>query len=72
MEKQLHHITALRVLAVVAIAMMARCAFADRVVALPSLPEAELPNSEVMTNIALNVPCGRHPKIPVQIDTCTE
>ena len=55
MEKQLHHITALRVLAVVAIAMMARCAFADRVVALPSLPEAELPNSEVMTNIALNV-----------------
>ena len=55
MEKQLHHITALRVLAVVAIAVMARCAFADRVVALPSLPEAELPNSEVMTNIALNV-----------------
>ena len=55
MEKQLHHLTALRVLAVVAIAMMARGAFADRVVTLPSLPETCLPNSEVTTNIALNV-----------------
>ena len=37
------------------LAMAARGAFADRVVSLPSLPEAGLPNSEVTTNIALNV-----------------
>lgn len=29
--------------------------FAERVVALPSLPEGEMPNSEVVTNVALGV-----------------
>ena len=42
-------------LTAIALAMAARGAFADRVVSLPSLPEAGLPNSEVTTNIALNI-----------------
>ena len=42
-------------LTAIALAMAARGAFADRVVTLPSLPEAGLPNSEVTTNIALNI-----------------
>ena len=42
-------------LAAIALAMMACGVFADRVVTLPSLSEAGLPNSEVTTNIALNV-----------------
>ena len=44
-------------LTAVAFVMAARGAFADRVVSLPSLPEAGLPNSEVTTNIAQNVNC---------------
>ncbi len=48
-------ISLLPALTAVALAMAARGAFADRVVTLPSLPEAWLPNSEVATNIALNV-----------------
>ena len=51
-NKKLHIIG---ILAIVPLAMAARGAFADKVVALPSLPEAGLPNSEVTTNIALNV-----------------
>ena len=46
-------------LTAVALAMAARGVFADRVVTLPSLPEAGLPNSEVTTNIALNVNCEK-------------
>ena len=42
-------------LTAVALAMMACGAFAHRVVTLASLPEPGLPNSEVTTNIALNV-----------------
>ena len=38
-----------------ALAIMGSLAFADKSIALPSLPEAGLPNSEVTTNIALNV-----------------
>ena len=37
-------------LSAVAFVMAARGAFADKVVALPSLPEAGLPNSEVTTS----------------------
>jgi len=51
----IRHSTFCIALAIVASAMMAGLAFADRVVALPSLPEACLPNSDVATNIALNV-----------------
>ena len=43
------------ILTVVASAMMSGVALADRMIALPSLPVAWLPNSEVTTNIALNV-----------------
>ena len=45
-NKKLHIIG---ILAIVASAMSACGAFADKVVALPSLPEAGLPNSEVTT-----------------------
>ena len=48
-------ISLLSALTAIALAMAARGAFAGRVVTLPSLPEAGLPNSEVTTNIALNV-----------------
>lgn len=48
-------ISLLPALTAAALAMAARGAFADRAVTLPSLPDAELPNSEVTTNIALNV-----------------
>ena len=38
-----------------ALALMGLSAFADKNIALPTLPEAVLPNTEVTTNIALNV-----------------
>ena len=40
-------------------ATLAGLALAARVVELPQLPEGELPNSEVVTNIALGVNLGR-------------
>ena len=49
-EEIFRHMDILRVLPAVALAMAARGAFADKVVALPSLPEAGLPNSEVTTS----------------------
>ena len=49
------NLSLLPALTAVVLAMAARGAFADKVVALPSLPEAGLPNSEVTTNIALNI-----------------
>ena len=38
-----------------ALALMGSLAFADKSIVLPALPAAVLPNSEVTTNIALNV-----------------
>ena len=43
----------------VMIATVACHVFASRVVALPTLPEGELPNSEVVTNIALGASLDR-------------
>ena len=43
----------------VTIATVACHVFASRVVALPSLPEGELPNSEVVTNVVLDVNLDR-------------
>ena len=54
-EEIFRHMDILRVLPAIALAMAARGVFADRVVTLPSLSEAGLPNSEVTTNIALNI-----------------
>ena len=53
------NLSLLPALTAVAFVMAARGAFADKVVALPSLPEAGLPNSEMTTNIALNVNCEK-------------
>ena len=49
------NLSLLPALTAVALAMTARGVFADKVVALPSLSEAGLPNSEVTTNIVLDV-----------------
>ena len=59
-------------LTAIALAMMACGAFADRVVTLPSLPEAGLPNSEVTTNIALNVNWDRLEMLSfsIGVDAC--
>ena len=59
-------------LTAIALAMAARGAFADRVVTLPSLPEAGLPNSEVTTNIALNVNWDRLEMLSfsIGVDAC--
>ena len=66
------NLSLLPALTAVAFAMAARGAFADRVVTLPSLPEAGLPNSEVTTNIALNVNWDRLEMLSfsIGVDAC--
>ena len=58
--------------AILVVAFLALSAFAGARVVVPSLPEAERPDAEVCTNIALNVNAARLQSLTISVtfDTC--